>query len=701
MKQHQDIAKYSIRKLAKGAGALLISSVLLFGTQNSASAAEQNNNSASVNEQTVVNAPDKAAQKKDTTNPEIQSIKMDKREYAPGEIAIATLIVKDESNLADVSIGFTNTTQVGTPALSGVADKANIEKINDSLWKVTIQINIPDKIGDTSYQFSAAIVDDAAQNGTTIAPELAPTSLNVTDLSFKVVNKNVSNVDTELPQFDSVKVDKQTYAPGDVIKAQLKISDESTLKEVSVGFENDPDKGLIGLNKVADLSNVQRNSEGQWVVNVEIPIPSDLEDGSYKFSHISATDEFGNAFGLIDVPNFETKFTNVKFNVAKSGTDKKTVAQAQPQANDQNKDTDIINTNTTDAKKSAHVEQQDNNVATPEQPLDNNTNQTDKSAPQDSDKLAQNKDVEDANAQNNDDAAMTDQGTDNAVEPKAPTITDQSNNNVNKVAPQSETPKALTPNADTKDKSMNTPSQQHHTKQPDDVTTTPKDTDKAQPQVKGDAPQDNKVQAQPQNKNAPSSTAKDVNKQTQSTDKKSADTQNPEPKIDKPSNVDNGQKGTGANAKIKPQTQTKQSQSKAQQAAAKSHMQNTTTQGNIKDQSTTKHQTNNKMSAEMSKQTTTKVADSAKSNKTQQSVSNKAVATPSQDKVKAAGNNKKGVTDKQKQTASKNKANKDAKSVKQLPQTGMMNTMRDYFFVGVLMAVGITVIMFRRFSVFK
>lgn len=48
MKQHQEISKYSIRKLAKGAGALLISSVLLFSAQNNASATEQNSNSAIV-----------------------------------------------------------------------------------------------------------------------------------------------------------------------------------------------------------------------------------------------------------------------------------------------------------------------------------------------------------------------------------------------------------------------------------------------------------------------------------------------------------------------------------------------------------------------------------------------------------------------------------------------------------------------------
>jgi hypothetical protein len=707
MKQHQEISKYSIRKLAKGAGALLISSVLLFSAQNNASATEQNSNSANVNGQTVTNAAGKATQKKDTTNPEIQSIKMDKREYAPGEIAIATLIVKDESHLADTSIGFTNTTQVGTPALSGVADKANIEKIGDDLWKVTIQINIPDKIGDTSYKFSAAIVDDAAENGTTIAPELAPTSFNVNDLSFKVVNKNVANVDTELPQFDSVTVDKQTYAPGDVIKTQLKISDKSTLKEVSVGFENDPDKGLIGLNKVADLSNVQRNSEGQWVVNVEIPIPSDLEDGSYKFSHISATDEFGNAFGLIDVPNFETKFTNVKFNVAKSGSDKKAVASVKPQTNDQNKGADVINTNTTDAKKSDHVEQPNNNVATPEQPQDNNTNQPEQNVPQDSDKAAPNKDVEDANAQNNSDATMKDQGTDKAAEPKAPATPDQNNDNDSKVAPSSETPKASTPNADAQVKPMDTPSEQNNAKQPNDVATTPKATDKSQSQVKTEAPQDNKVQAQPQDKNASSSTAKDVNKQAQSSDKKLANTQAPEPKADKPSNVDNGQQGTGTDAKVKPQEQPKQLQnkdSKGQQATAKSQMQNKATQGNAKDQSTTKQQMNNKMTAEMPKQATTKAMDNATSNKTQQATNNKAVATPAQNKTKAADNNKKAVTDKQKQTASKDKANnnaKDAKSTKQLPKTGMIDTMRDYFFVGLLMAVGITVIMFRRFSVFK
>lgn len=708
MNQHQEISKYSIRKLAKGAGVLLISSVLLFSAQNNASAAEHNG--SNVNVKSATNAPVKTAQKKDTTNPEIQSIKMDKREYAPGEIAIATLIVKDESSLADVSIGFSNATQVGTPSLSGVADKANIEKVGDNLWKVTIQIYIPDKIGNTSYNFSAAIVDDAAENGTTIAPELAPTSLNTKDLSFKVVNKGASKVDTELPQFDSVTVDKQTYAPGDVIKAQLKISDKSKLSEVSVGFENYPDKGLIGLNKVADLSNVQRNSEGQWVVNVNIPIPSDLADGSYKFSHISATDEFGNAFGLIDVANFETKFNNVKFNVAKSVPDKSTVdpvkPQVKPQVNDQNKGSDIINTNTTDAKKPEDVSKQDNNV-TPVPPKDNNANKADEKAPIDSDKAPQNKDAKDANAQKNNDAEINDKATDNTTEPKTSETPDQSNNN-SKVAPQVEKPKVSTPNTADKVKPMDAPSQQNNAKQPSDEISTQKDTDKAQPQVKADTSNDNKVQTMPQDKNASNSTAKDVNKQAQAPNNKLADTKSPETKVDKQSNGENGQKGT--NAKVKPQEQKEQpmqsqrKDSKTQQTPAKSQMQNKVTQGNTQAQSTTKQQPNHKMPAEMPKQGTTKVADNAKSNKTQQAANYKAVATQSQDKAKATDKNKKVATDKQKQTTAKDKANsksKDAKSAKQLPKTGMMDTMRDYIFVGVLMAVGITIIMLRRFSAFK
>ncbi|MBF7016071.1 hypothetical protein [Staphylococcus durrellii] len=783
MKPHQEIFKYSIRKLAKGAGVLLISSVLLCSMQNSAFAAENNQDNQRVNNQGATHTSVKAEQKKDTTNPEIQSIKMDKREYAPGEIAIATLIVKDASNLADASIGFSNTTQVGAPALSGVADKENIEKIGDGLWKVTIQIHIPDKIGTTLYNFSAAIVDDEAQNGTTIAPELAPTSLNTKDLSFKVVNKSTSNIDTELPQFDSVTVDKQTYAPGDVIKAQLKISDKSTLKEVSVGFENYPDKGLIGLSKVADLSNVQRNSEGQWVVNVDIPVPNDLEDGSYKFSHISATDEFGNAFGLIDVPDLETKFHNVKFNVAKSGNDKATVAPMKPQANDQNKDTDNINKNTTDSKKSDDIDKKDNNVTMQEQPRDNNANKSNENEPQDSGKSTQNKDVVNTNVENNSQATMKDKAADNTTEPKSSEAPEQSKSNDSKVAPQNEAPKAHTPITDSKVEPVDAPpSQQKSTAQPNDVTSTKKAMDKSQPQIKGDTSKDNNVQAMPQDKNASNSTAKDVNNKSQTTDKKLADTKSSEPKVDKQSNVDNVQKGTNAEVKTQEQKeQPMQSQSKdnkhqqvtaksqmqnkatqgnakaqsttkqqpnnkmqaempkqataksqmqdkatqgnaktqsttkqqpnnkmqaemPKQAIAKSQMQNKVTQGNAKTQSTTKQQPNNKMQAETPKQTTTKVADNAKSIKTQHAANNKAVATQSKDKATATDKNKRVVTDKQKQTTSKDKANKnakDAKSAKQLPKTGMMDAMRDYFFIGVLMAVGITVIMFRRFSVFK
>lgn len=710
MKQLQEISKYSIRKLAKGTGALLISSVLIFNVQNSASAEETHDVYHGENKQVVTNANAKAQQSKDTTEPEIQSITIDKRQYAPGEIAIATIVVKDESDLTDVSIGFTNKTQVGAPPLSGVASKENIEKIGDDLWKVTLQILIPEKMGDTSFDFAAAIVDDSAENGATIAPELAPSSINTKNLSFKVVNSTASGIDNELPQFDSITIDKQAYAPGDVIKAQLKIADKSALKEVSLGFENYPDNGLRGLSKFADLSNVQRNSEGQWVVNIDIPVPNDLEEGSYKFSHISATDEYENAFGLIDAPQFETKFHSINFKVVKGEKDKEVVTPTQPKNNDQNQDAKIINTNTSEPTKPNQVEQDDNNanMHEHEQSLGKDANEagsTPQEQPLDKDKSAQNNDSADNNVQNNSKEQVEDKVTDNAdnqlmPEASAKSIESEDNN----VAIQNEPPKATDENSEG-NKALST-DKQHE--QQNDATTAHVVT----PQDKGDTSNVNNSTSTPQNKKAHTDKVQDVDSKSQVADQKMSDKHINEPKKDLSNKSSkqptNKQSQVTSKDKKENPAQTNSKSNKNQRAQDNTQTQSTVDYGNGNKQPVAKQHNNDKTRDTMSKQAsattkdTTDVNNKKVQNTTAKTTHNKVVASNVEGSKKASS---KENTDKTKQQApTKNKVSKkeqNVSSAKQLPKTGIMDNMRDYLFIGVLMTMGIAIIMLRKFFVLK
>ncbi|MEJ7233280.1 hypothetical protein, partial [Staphylococcus epidermidis] len=82
----------------------------------------------------------------------------------------------------------------------------------DGLWTVDINLKIPDKIGDTSFSFAAVVADDASGNGDTVAPGLAPSSMNTDHLKFNIKNKEA--VDTEAPQILGVTVDKEKYYPG-------------------------------------------------------------------------------------------------------------------------------------------------------------------------------------------------------------------------------------------------------------------------------------------------------------------------------------------------------------------------------------------------------------------------------------------------------------------------------------------------------
>ena len=180
--------------------------------------------------------PNQGSSDHDTTAPQIIDVDIDKHTYAPGETVKARVTIKEAGQLSDVSIGFFNDTRVGTSSINEIAKPENMHKGQDGLWTVDINLKIPDKIGDTSFSFAAVVADDASGNGDTVAPGLAPSSMNTDHLKFNIKNKEA--VDTEAPQILGVTVDKEQYYPGNTIHARVHIEDASQLKEVSLGFVN-------------------------------------------------------------------------------------------------------------------------------------------------------------------------------------------------------------------------------------------------------------------------------------------------------------------------------------------------------------------------------------------------------------------------------------------------------------------------------
>ena len=247
--------------------------------------------------------------------PKVQSVSIDKRSYAPGEKVKVRVQIKSVHALTDVTVAFNNTTRVGVTSLAESA--THITQQANDIWTAEIEIAIPDKIGDTSFEFSALVVDDSEGNGDTIAPQLNPTNIDVSGLAFKVQNvvdtATQSTLDKEAPNILAITTDKAVYQPGDTIKASVTIKDVSKLTEVSLGFVNDPDIGAAGISKFADMTKVTQQPDGHWIVPIALTIPLDSTAAAYKFSHVSAIDEYGNSIGIIDDKNEKSQFRDIRF----------------------------------------------------------------------------------------------------------------------------------------------------------------------------------------------------------------------------------------------------------------------------------------------------------------------------------------------------------------------------------------------------
>lgn len=255
----------------------------------------------------------------DTTAPRILTASINKSVYKPGETVNMSVRIEEANELSDVSVGFSNDTSVGIPYLSEIANLKNIHRESKDIWVVDLSIPIPKKTGNTSFSFAALVVDDVSGNGDTLAPRLEPTNIDVSKLNFTVKNDhiNTQTVDTTLPKITKITTDKSQYHAGDAILAHAFIENTSMLSEVSLGFVNKPYTGYDGFSQFAKPENIIKIGNGLWRVEFNFKAPDVTRSSVFKFSHVSAKDEFNNSIGIVDDFSISTTeaFTNYSITV--------------------------------------------------------------------------------------------------------------------------------------------------------------------------------------------------------------------------------------------------------------------------------------------------------------------------------------------------------------------------------------------------
>lgn len=128
--------------------------------------------------------------------PQILSLELDRNEYHSGDYVDVQIKVKNSGTITDATIGFTNITNVGVTSLAEVISPSQFKQIENDIWQANVKLKIPEKIGNTSFNFAAATVDNDKGEGDTVAPGLAPSSFDISDLNFKVTNlKNNDELD--------------------------------------------------------------------------------------------------------------------------------------------------------------------------------------------------------------------------------------------------------------------------------------------------------------------------------------------------------------------------------------------------------------------------------------------------------------------------------------------------------------------------
>lgn len=143
-------------------------------------------------------------------------------------------------------------------------------------------------------------------------------------MNFKISNL-ISNdkLDKDAPVIKDIFIDKNVYGPGEVINTTIKIQDISTLTEVSLGFVNDPYIGENGIDKFADMGKASLDKNGVWSIPIQLHIPNNSKNAEFKFSHVSAVDEYGNSIGITSSSDQSETFKKLIFNVTNQNDDSK------------------------------------------------------------------------------------------------------------------------------------------------------------------------------------------------------------------------------------------------------------------------------------------------------------------------------------------------------------------------------------------
>ncbi|WPC09013.1 G5 domain-containing protein [Globicatella sp. PHS-GS-PNBC-21-1553] len=244
----------------------------------------------------------------DLSKPELINISIDKTEYRAGENIIATLKVKDESELTRVFVSFYNLTHPDQPTLSG-GQYNNFVKNEDGTYTVRLIIDIPENTPNSDYVLNWVSITDKWNNDL----DLYKYNNDLPEINIKVSTDKIE--DLNKPELIDISIDKTEYKVGESIRATLKVKDESELTRVFVSFYNltHPDQPTLSGGQ---YNNFVKNEDGTYTVRLIIDIPENTPNSNYVLNWVSITDKWNNDLDLYkynnDLPEINIKVSTDK-----------------------------------------------------------------------------------------------------------------------------------------------------------------------------------------------------------------------------------------------------------------------------------------------------------------------------------------------------------------------------------------------------
>jgi phosphotransferase system HPr-like phosphotransfer protein len=209
----------------------------------------------------------------DHTAPEVNSIKVNKDQFVPGETAVVELDVTDtQSGVNSISIGYSGSKG---GYLYGQAT------YNESTQKYEAEFEIDEFVKPGVWSVSHIYVADNEGNYQ---------NLDNREYDFSLANFTVINdqADTTPPSINSISVDKQEVTIGEEITISFDVKDEhSTVEDVWAvisNSENDPWRFAEPIFEYAIYNEETQKFE------VKIPVTEGMKPGTWMVEYVSVSD---------------------------------------------------------------------------------------------------------------------------------------------------------------------------------------------------------------------------------------------------------------------------------------------------------------------------------------------------------------------------------------------------------------------------